>query len=224
MLSSNIIFKNFKIKNFNLNQKKKISKILKNLLSEKNEILNSLDSSYKSSYSKSFLLKLKKFKRFRLIGMGGSIFGARAIYNFLSPKIKNFFFFDNFSYNSKMKLNLKKKNLNLIISKSGNTLETITNSNILINNQETNIFITENKKSYLMYLANQMKSEVVHHNNFIGGRYSVLSEVGMLPAELMGFKSNKFRRLNYLVKNKNFVTNLVSNVSNTLSLIKKKKN
>ena len=41
MLSSNIIFKNFKIKNFNLNQKKKISKILKNLLSEKNEILGS---------------------------------------------------------------------------------------------------------------------------------------------------------------------------------------
>ena len=30
-----------------------------------------------------------------------------------------------------------------------------------------------------------MKSEIVHHNNFIGGRYSVLSEVGMLPAELM---------------------------------------
>ena len=29
---------------------------------------------------------------------------------------------------------------------------------------------------------------VIHHNNFIGGRYSVLSEVGMLPAELMGLK------------------------------------
>jgi glucose-6-phosphate isomerase len=220
MLSSNIIFKNFKIKNSNLNQKKKILKILKNLLSEKNEILNSLDSSYKSSYRKSFLLKLKKFKRFKLIGMGGSILGARAIYNFLSPKIKNFFFFDNFSYNSKMKLNLKKKNLNLIISKSGNTLETITNSNVLINNQETNIFITENKKSYLMDLANQMKSEVVHHNNFIGGRYSVLSEVGMLPAELMGFKPSNFRKLNDLIKSKSFLNSLVQNVSNILSLNK----
>ena len=131
MLSSNIIFKNFKTKNSNLNQKKKISKILKNLLSEKNEILNSLDSNYKSSYSKNFILKLKKFKRFKLIGMGGSILGARAIYNFLSPKIKNFFFFDNFNYNSKKKFDFSKKNLNLIISKSGNTLETITTSDFI---------------------------------------------------------------------------------------------
>ena len=45
----------------------------------------------------------------------------------------------------------------------------------------------------------------------------------MLPAELMGFKPNKFRRLNHLVKNKYFVNNLVANVSSTLGLIKKKK-
>ena len=31
-----------------------------------------------------------------------------------------------------------------------------------------------------------MKADIVDHNNFIGGRYSVLSEVGMLPACLMG--------------------------------------
>ena len=223
MLSSNIIFKNFKTKNSNSNQKKKISKILKNLLSEKNEILNSLDSNYKSSYSKNCILKLKKFKRFKLIGMGGSILGARAIYNFLSPKIKNFFFFDNFNYNSKKKFDFSKKNLNLIISKSGNTLETITNSNVLINSQETNIFITENKKSYLMDLANQMKSEVVHHNNFIGGRYSVLSEVGMLPAELMGFKPSNFRKLNDLIKKKSFLNSLIQNVSNILNLNKRGK-
>ena len=220
MLSSNIIFKNFKLKNSNLNQKKKILKILKNLLNEKNDILDSLDSNYKSSYNKSLIFKLKKFKKFKLIGIGGSILGARAIYNFLSPKIKNFFFFDDLSYNSKKKFNFSKKNLNLIISKSGNTLETITNSNTLTNNQETSIFITENKKSYLMDLANQIKSEVVHHNNFIGGRYSVLSEVGMLPAELMGFKPSKFRKLNDLIKSKSFLNSLVQNVSNILKLNK----
>ena len=37
-------------------------------------------------------------------------------------------------------------------------------------------------------MAKKLKAEVIHHNNFIGGRYSVLSEVGMLPAELMGLK------------------------------------
>ena len=47
-----------------------------------------------------------------------------------------------------------------------------------------------------------MKSEIIHHNNFIGGRYSVLSEVGMLPAELMGLKTDDFKQFNSLIKNK----------------------
>ena len=219
MLSSNIIFKNFKLKNSGLNQKKYLSKILKIFLGKKNQILNSLDSNYKDPYNKTLIIKLKKFKNYRLIGMGGSILGAKAIYNFLSPKIKNFLFFDNFSYDLK-KINLNKKNLNIIVSKSGNTLETISNSNILIDKIDTNVFITENKKSYLMDLAKKIKSEVVHHNNFIGGRFSVLSEVGMLPAELMGFKPYKFRKLNDLIKSKTFLNSLVNNVSNILKLNK----
>ena len=68
-----------------------------------------------------------------------------------------------------------------------------------------------------------MKAEIIHHNNYIGGRYSVLSEVGMLPAELMGLNVNKFRQLNNLVKNKIFLDKLISNVSSTIFLIKKKK-
>ena len=68
-----------------------------------------------------------------------------------------------------------------------------------------NIFITENKDNYLRHLANKMKSEVIDHNNYIGGRYSVLSEVGMLPAHLMGLDVEKFRNLNQLIKNKYFL-------------------
>ena len=113
--------------------------------------------------------------------------------------------------------------MNLIISKSGNTLETISNSNFMIKKKDRNIFITEAKDSYLMKFAKQLKSEIVHHNDFIGGRYSVLSEVGMLPAELMGLKVNKFRRFNLLVKNKKYINSLVQNVSNILYLIKNKK-
>jgi glucose-6-phosphate isomerase len=71
-------------------------------------------------------------------------------------------------------------------------------------------------------LAEKLKAEIIHHNNFIGGRYSVLSEVGMLPAELMGLKSNDFRQLNSLIKNKRFINALISNVSSTLYFIKKK--
>ncbi len=68
-----------------------------------------------------------------------------------------------------------------------------------------------------------MKAKIIHHNNFIGGRYSVLSEVGMLPAELMGLKINHFRQFNSLIKNKIFFNNLISNVAATIDLIRDKK-
>jgi len=87
----------------------------------------------------------------------------------------------------------------------------------------SNIFITENKKSYLHSLAKKLKDEIIYHNNYIGGRFSVLSEVGMLPAELMGLNINKFRRLNYLIKDKRFLNSLVLNVSNILNLVNKGK-
>ncbi len=221
MLKTNIRFKNFILKKKLLNNKK-ILNIFKKLIKEKNEVILSLEKNYKDSFLKKKIFKLKKKKYFLFIGMGGSILGAKAIYKFFSPKNKKFTFIDNLS-STPPKIDVKNK-VNLIISKSGNTLETISNSNIMINKKDTNIFICENKKSYLIELANKLKSEVVHHNNFIGGRYSVLSEVGMLPAQLMGFKPEKFRRLNRLVENKYFINSLVQNVSNIFYLIKHKKN
>ena len=154
--------------------------------------------------------------------MGGSILGAKAIYSFLNPVNKKFYFIDSFFNSSKKKIQNPK--ITLIISKSGNTLETISNSSILFNNKKNkNIFITENKRNYLNQLASDLKSEVIHHNNFIGGRYSVLSEVGMLPAQFMGFKPDNFRKFNELIKNKFFVNSLINNVSNIFYYLKKNK-
>ncbi len=219
MLTKNINFKNFGLNRSN----KKILFCLKNLLKKENEIIKSLKSNYKDSYSKKIVNHSKKYNQVIITGMGGSILGSRSIYNFLRAKIKKKFIFkDSFDY-LKIDLKNKKKRINLVISKSGNTLETISNSNVLLNSCQKNIFITENKKSYLMDLAQKLKFEVIHHNNFIGGRYSVLSEVGMLPAQLMGFNPKKFRRLNSLMTNKKFFNTLVQNVSNTLLLIKRKK-
>ena len=111
----------------------------------------------------------------------------------------------------------------MIVTKSGNTIETIANVNLFVKKKDQNIFITEDKKSYLFHLANKLKSEILHHNNFIGGRYSVLSEVGMLPAELMGLNAKKFKQLNNLIKNKNFINNLVINVGSIIYFLKNKK-
>ena len=219
ILTKNIVFKKYKIGK----SKKKIKILLLNLLKENNQILFSLSKYYKNSYNKKKINKLRKYSTIVLIGMGGSILGAKAIYNFLKNKIKkNFFFIDGFDY-YKIKDIFKKKKLNLIISKSGNTLETIVNSNILINNKNKNIFITEKKESYIRLLAKELKSEIIDHNNYIGGRYSVLSEVGMLPAELMGLHVNKFRKLNHLIKSKTFTNSLIENVSSILNFTRNKK-
>ena len=217
MLTKSVKFTNFKIKTNSLLIKKKLISLLKS----KNEILNSLSQKYKDNFTKKILLKYKKNTDYRVIGMGGSSLGTQTIYDFLKHKIKKKFVFSD---NLQVNLNKdKKKYTNLIVSKSGNTIETIVNANIFIKKKDRNIFITENKNSYLLNLAKKLKSDIIHHNNYIGGRYSVLSEVGMLPAELMGLKASNFRQLNNLIKNKRFINSLISNVSSTLYFIKKKK-
>ena len=166
MLTKNINFKNFKIKKTN----KKIKDDLNILLKENNTVLQSLKTSYKNSYQKKIISRFKKYLDIRVIGMGGSILGTEAINNFLKNKIKkNFLFIDNLQASNKTD---KKNNFtNLVISKSGNTIETIVNTNILVKKKDKNIFITEKKDSYLYLLAEKLKADIIHHNNFIGGRY-----------------------------------------------------
>ena len=211
-----MIFKNF------LNIKKNISvkKDFLNLLKKQPQLFETLKPTYKYSYSKKKISKYKKFSNIRVIGMGGSILGTEAIYDFLKKKIKKKIIFVNNLNSNAGYFNDKDINLNLIISKSGNTLETIANANTLIKNKDSNIIITENKDSYLTNLASQLKAEIFEHKNYVGGRYSVLSEVGMLPAELMNLNESKFKQFNSLIKNKIFVNNLINNVAATLNLIK----
>jgi len=220
MLTKNINFKNFTYKKKN-NIKNIFNEIKKNYFLGKEKLLLSLSDQYKYSFDLKSLSRIKKFSTYRVIGMGGSILGAEAIYNFLKFKIKKKFIFLN-NIKSGVNKKTKKNILNLIISKSGNTLETIVN----LNSQKISrncIFITENKKNYLRKIAQKMKCEIFEHKNYIGGRYSVLSEVGMLPAELMGLNEKKFKQFNYLIKNKKFIFNLINNVEAILQCVKKGK-
>ena len=107
--------------------------------------------------------------------MGGSSLGSKAIYDFIGSKNKKIlFFFNNIEKNKLIKT--KKKTLNIIISKSGNTLETIVNENIFSGKDK--LFITENSNNYLKKLALKLKSEIIEHKNYIGGRYSVYQKLG----------------------------------------------
>ena len=220
IITKNIFFKNFKKKIIYNKVKREIKLINKN----KSEIINSLAPNYKYSYSKQKIIRLRKYVlEIQLIGIGGSILGMKAIYSFLNYKIKKkIHFVDNLKTKYKKKAK-SKKSLNIIISKSGNTLETILNSNILIRKKDKNIFLTENNSNYLRNLAYEMKADIIDHNNFIGGRYSVLSEVGMLPASLVGLNEKKFKQFNNIIKNKKFINSLIKNVSNIIFYIKKKK-
>ena len=206
--------KKIKISRFTLKKRnnKKIKKLLSELLKKKNsdyKVIDTFSNNYQFSYDKKKIAKFKKYKSISIFGLGGSSLCIKAIYDFLRLKIrKKVYFYDNLDI-AVPKIT-KNKNLDIIISKSGSTLETIINQNVF--SKSKRLFITQNKKSYLMDLALKLKSEIIEHRNFVGGRYSVLSEVGMLPAELLGLKSEKFKKFDNLIKDQNFIYTLINNV------------
>ena len=137
MFSKNIIFKNF-LRKKNNKISKKLNKILTKELKISSSLLNSYSTNYKYSFKKNIIKKYRNFKNINLIGMGGSILGTEAIYDFLQSKItKKINFFNNL--NNQVKLKTQRKTLNLIVSKSGNTLETISNFNLILKYQKKKI-------------------------------------------------------------------------------------
>ena len=220
----NISFHYPKSKRFNKNfaiNKKKILKILFNLKKkdQKNEkkIFQFFKKNYEYDYSNKTLKNFKKYKNFVLIGMGGSILGFKAIFSFLKQDInKNFFFLDNLDEQLLSQLSkLKKKNTCVIlISKSGNTLETILNFNCVkrLITKKNLIIICEKKNNLIYNLGHNLSAPIVGHDKNIGGRFSVLTDVGMLPSVLAGLKTKSFKNDTFL-KNKKFVNLLVNNAA-----------
>ena len=236
MLKKDNFFKNYFINlskyNKNLNKTKKIfNSFVVDLKNNQIPLLKSYEKSYKFDFSASTVKKFSRYTNIIIIGMGGSILGTKSIYSFLKKKIKKkVFFFDNLDSNLSLKYK-KIKNINnscfIVVSKSGNTLETITNlgelfSKNLLKNKL--IIITEIADNALVTIANKYNAEIIEHKEFIGGRYSVLSETGMFPAALMDLSLIKFKNLKRLIKNKNFISSLIQNVASIYTLNSKKIN
>ena len=125
-MASNIIINNFQCQ-IKSSDKKKLLKYIKKIdFNEEPEFLKCYKKNYKYSYDDKIIKKYKRIKNINVIGMGGSSLGTKAIYSFLSNKIKKKIkFFENL----KIKNEKISKGLNIIVSKSGNTLETILNTN-----------------------------------------------------------------------------------------------
>ena len=215
----NLLFKN-NIRNKNLKQDlmKKFSrkfdkifhKVEKEIQSPK-KTLNVLDRNYQFNFKIENLKRFMRFKSIALVGMGGSILGSEAIYRFLKIKIKKKIYFFNDLDEGKIDSMKKKENLSkvlfIIISKSGNTVETLSNTftlNIIKKNSKNIIIISEKKNNLLFELSKKLNLFYIEHKRNIGGRYSVLSEVGIVPAYLMGLSIKKFRsNIRECLKDKN---------------------
>ena len=173
---------------------------IKEDLKKSDKTINVLDNKFVFNFKIKDLKKFKTFKTIAIIGMGGSILGVEAIYSFLKKKIKKkVFFFNDLDEN---KISCFKKNqklskvLFIIISKSGNTIETLSNTfslSIIKKNSKNVIIISEKKNNILFSLSKKMNLFYIEHKDYIGGRFSVLSEVGIIPAYLMGINIFKLR-------------------------------
>jgi glucose-6-phosphate isomerase len=190
----------FKKEGLNLNENKdylnylkisknKSSELIKEFESGQNQILQSFTKSYQKKI-RDIGVSLKDYNKKKvIIGFGGSSSGAKAMSFFLQDEI---IYFDNLDY-SYLKNFLITKNLKdytfYIISKSGNTFETLAILNLLIleckkknyDIFESVIIITDKNENLLRKYAVNHKIKIVNHNFNIGGRFSVLSETGMLP-------------------------------------------
>ena len=226
MLNKNIFYLNSKKFYKNLEKTKTIFNSLKqDLINSAIPLLQCYEKNYIFDFTPTTIKKFSKFKNIVIVGMGGSILGTKSIYSFFKKKVKKkVFFFDNLDINLNLQFN-KIKNLKdscfIIVSKSGNTFETITNLSIVFSKslfKNKLIIITEIKDNYLMNIANKFNAEIIEHKDFIGGRYSVMSEVGMFPAALMGLDITKFKNLRNLIFDKHFVSSLNHSVASIYTL------
>lgn len=183
---------------------KKAATSLKNQIKNKN--LPAIDIIFNQKDLKDFVAISKKiapFEKVVVLGVGGSSLGAKTICALKNQARVEFLesidpssvkeFFD--------KLNLK-KTFFLVISKSGETIETTCQTLILIellkklkitNFSQRFLFVTESQTNSLAQIAQELKCEIYPHDNKIGGRYSCFSVVGMLPSLLAGIDVKKIR-------------------------------
>jgi glucose-6-phosphate isomerase len=208
----------------------KCSKIFKDLLVNKeNFFFNTLSAEYQKTVSlKKSNLKQKLHKNILVIGMGGSVLGSKMFSSFFGLD-KNYYFLDNL--NNSIVNNFIKKDLSkfsiFIISKSGKTLETLTNCNIILNNFNKrkkniskNFIVISERNNILSNFAKKNNLMFFEHNINLSGRYSVLSEVGLLMFNLDYKKI--IQGINSVLK-KGLNKNLIRNAATLLTLIKKSK-
>lgn len=150
--------------------------------------------------------KAKDYEYFILLGIGGSALGPKVILESLSPfhnlkRKPKIFIYDNVDpatlKNILEIIDLKKTLIN-VISKSGSTSETLASFLIFwklirdrkLSPQDHFVFTTDPEKGNLRRIAEEYGIPSLSIPRNIGGRYSVLTPVGLFLGEIIGIDSN----------------------------------
>ena len=139
-----------------------------------------------------------------VMGIGGSSLGTKALNSLLkhkNPNLKNLVFLENsdpINIASNLKGIEKENSVFCLISKSGTTIETIsifktviTKLSIDLNQDSKQILIITDKGSNLSKFADEHKIEQFNIPLNVGGRFSVLSAVGIVPLYLCGYNADE---------------------------------
>ncbi len=162
----------------------------------------------------------KSSKEVVILGIGGSALGTRAILDALDTKTAIHILdnVDSFSFFKSLDaLDLKECHF-LIISKSGQTIETLTQAEFvdqallkrsLPGLSKVSTVISEFEKNPLTDWAKQENVPMLEIPKNVGGRFSVLTPVGLLPAAVAGLDIRKFSEgANWAKKQDQLITEL----------------
>lgn len=194
-----------KIENINVDQNvlyKKLCDVHKRIINEYKEnklnFLSVVKNDHEIKRVEQISLFFKNFENILLLGTGGSSLGGKTLTSLkkkIDSKIK-LYFIENVDPDTiqdiLLNIQISKTGI-IIISKSGETIETLAQffmvkSYFKKRNEKLDkkvLVITEEKKSTLKKIQEEMKFEFLQHDPNIGGRYSVFSIVGLLPAKLL---------------------------------------
>lgn len=187
-------------------------RIIKSIFTKKaSDMLGFLDLPYMPNEEVNKYIQMgkdisKRYSDFIVLGIGGSALGIKMLKNTFLDSINekskcNVRVCDNIDSDTFItmldKLNLKKTMFN-VITKSGSTSETLAQMMIVISRMKKkkidiskHIVITTTKDNSLYKFAEENNIPTCLIPESVGGRFSVLSSVGLLPASVMGIDITK---------------------------------
>lgn len=202
-------FKNIEISDVSTFERQNVEKAIKRLRNEiaekKIPALSIVEQNDDLQNFQKITQSLQKFKKIFVLGVGGSSLGAKTICAIKSNCQLEFIeSIDPDSIANSLNNVDFATSFFLVISKSGQTVETICQALIVIDKfrkenhsqqilAENFLFITADKLSSLAQIANKINAQVIDHPADIGGRYSVFCAVGVIPALIAGLDVKKFR-------------------------------